>query len=220
MNKLATSLSVALCAGALFGAADEIGMAVARTFTNKTAVITGAASGMGLCTSKTLAVVPRVEEMRGPFPIMSTPELNSLAFDREATLRWFGEHQFGVTPVGRPSDETFGERSVSFFGGKFKIDITTRTTFCALSHRAFSMLRAPRRTHGPGRLQKRPHGTRRTTSGGRQALRRTWATTSMRVGTSSGPTTGRSSWTLPKATDGSMGKKPTSVVARGAGILV
>ena len=55
MNKLATSLSVALCAGALFGATDEIGMAVARTFADKTAVITGAASGMGLCTSKTLA---------------------------------------------------------------------------------------------------------------------------------------------------------------------
>ena len=55
MNKLATSLSVALCAGALFGATDEIGMAVARTFASKTAVITGAASGMGLCTSRTLA---------------------------------------------------------------------------------------------------------------------------------------------------------------------
>lgn len=55
MNKLATSLSVALCAGALFGATDEIGMAVARTFAGKTAVITGAASGMGLCTSRTLA---------------------------------------------------------------------------------------------------------------------------------------------------------------------
>jgi len=49
---------------------------------------------------------------------------NTSAFDRTATLRWFGEHQFGVTPVGRPSDETFEERSVSFFGGKFKIDIT------------------------------------------------------------------------------------------------
>ena len=57
MNKLATSLSVALCAGALFGATYEIGMAVARTFADKTAVITGAASGMGLLTSKTLANV-------------------------------------------------------------------------------------------------------------------------------------------------------------------
>ena len=49
---------------------------------------------------------------------------NAHAFDREATLRWFSEHQFGVTPIGRPSDETFGERSVSFFDGKIKIDIT------------------------------------------------------------------------------------------------
>ena len=39
----------------LFGETDEIGKAVARTFAGKTAVITGAASGMGLCTSRTLA---------------------------------------------------------------------------------------------------------------------------------------------------------------------
>ena len=38
-----------------FAGTDEIGMAVAKTFAGKTAVITGAASGMGLCTSKTLA---------------------------------------------------------------------------------------------------------------------------------------------------------------------
>jgi len=49
---------------------------------------------------------------------------NASAFDREETLQWFREHQFGTTPVGRPSDEVFGERSVSFFGGKIKIDIT------------------------------------------------------------------------------------------------
>ena len=55
MKRLTTTLSAVMCAGALFGAADEIGMAVARTFAGKTAVITGAASGMGLCTAKTLA---------------------------------------------------------------------------------------------------------------------------------------------------------------------
>ena len=46
----------AMVAGALslFGETDEIGMAVARTFAGKTAVISGAASGMGLCSSKTL----------------------------------------------------------------------------------------------------------------------------------------------------------------------
>lgn len=43
MKKLAMTLSAALCAGALLGATDEIGMAVARTFAGKTAVITGAA---------------------------------------------------------------------------------------------------------------------------------------------------------------------------------
>ena len=47
----------AMVAGALslFGETDEIGKAVARTFAGKTAVISGAASGMGLCTSRTLA---------------------------------------------------------------------------------------------------------------------------------------------------------------------
>ena len=55
MKKQVVALAVGLCAVALFGETDEIGKAVARTFAGKTAVITGAASGMGLCTSRTLA---------------------------------------------------------------------------------------------------------------------------------------------------------------------
>ncbi len=47
-----------------------------------------------------------------------------MAFDREETLQWFREHQFGATPIGRPDDETFGDRSVSCLGGQIKIDIT------------------------------------------------------------------------------------------------
>lgn len=43
--------------------------------------------------------------------------------DRAAVLRWFEDNQFGRTPVGRPADETIGERSVSFAGGKIRIDI-------------------------------------------------------------------------------------------------
>ena len=43
------------CIAALSSSADEITSAIAATFSGKTAVITGAASGMGLCTSKTLA---------------------------------------------------------------------------------------------------------------------------------------------------------------------
>ena len=39
----------------LMAETDEIGKAVAATFAGKSAVITGAASGMGLCTSRTLA---------------------------------------------------------------------------------------------------------------------------------------------------------------------
>ena len=54
MKKLMVSLAVVVGALSLFGDTDEIGMAVARTFAGKTAVISGAASGMGLCSSKTL----------------------------------------------------------------------------------------------------------------------------------------------------------------------
>lgn len=57
-----------------------------------------------------------------PLALVLAP--SARAFDREATLQWFGEHQFGLTPIGRPQDETFGERSVSFFGGAVKINIT------------------------------------------------------------------------------------------------
>lgn len=55
MRKRVVALALGLCAGALFGETDAIGKAVASTFAGKTAVITGAASGMGLCTSRTLA---------------------------------------------------------------------------------------------------------------------------------------------------------------------
>ena len=43
---------------------------------------------------------------------------------RAETLKWFEDHQFGRTPIGRPADETFGPRSVSFAGGRIRIDIT------------------------------------------------------------------------------------------------
>ena len=55
MKKRSLMAGVVASALTLCAATDEIGMAVARTFAGKTAVITGAASGMGLCTSKTLA---------------------------------------------------------------------------------------------------------------------------------------------------------------------
>ena len=55
MKKLVAALAAGLSAVALFGETDEIGKAVAATFAGKTAVISGAASGMALCTSRTLA---------------------------------------------------------------------------------------------------------------------------------------------------------------------
>lgn len=55
MKKLMMVTAMVAGALSLFGETDEIGKAVARTFAGKTAVISGAASGMGLCTSRTLA---------------------------------------------------------------------------------------------------------------------------------------------------------------------
>ena len=55
MKRLMMVAAIVACALSLFGETDEIGKAVARTFAGKTAVISGAASGMGLCTSRTLA---------------------------------------------------------------------------------------------------------------------------------------------------------------------
>ena len=55
MKKLMTVAAMVAGALSLFGETDEIAKAVARAFAGKTAVISGAASGMGLCTSRTLA---------------------------------------------------------------------------------------------------------------------------------------------------------------------
>ncbi len=43
---------------------------------------------------------------------------------RAETLKWFAENQFGVTPLGRPSDMKINERSVTFADGRITIDIT------------------------------------------------------------------------------------------------
>ena len=55
MKKMVIATAMVAGALSLFGETDEIGKAVAATFAGKTAAITGAASGMGLCTSRTLA---------------------------------------------------------------------------------------------------------------------------------------------------------------------
>ena len=55
MKKLMVVAAIVAGALSLFGETDEIGRQVAATFAGKTAAITGAASGMGLCTSRTLA---------------------------------------------------------------------------------------------------------------------------------------------------------------------
>ena len=45
---------------------------------------------------------------------------------RAETLRWFEEHQFGRTPVGRLPDQVIGETSVAFTNAGIRISITCR----------------------------------------------------------------------------------------------
>ena len=42
---------------------------------------------------------------------------------RAEVLRWFSENQFGVTPIGRPSDQVIGTNCVTFAGGRISIAI-------------------------------------------------------------------------------------------------
>ena len=45
---------------------------------------------------------------------------------RAATLRWFEDHQFGKTPIGRPADEVIGESSVTFTNSGIRINVFCR----------------------------------------------------------------------------------------------
>lgn len=90
---LLSALSVAM---PLQGETDEIGRAVAATFAGKTAVITGAASGMGLCTSRTLAdagATVFMVDINGEGVRKHADEINKLgkgkAFPVEADVRKF-----------------------------------------------------------------------------------------------------------------------------------
>jgi len=55
MKRIILALSLVSAILPLFGAQNAVSVKIAETFAGKTAVITGAASGMGLCTAKTLA---------------------------------------------------------------------------------------------------------------------------------------------------------------------
>ncbi len=55
MKKILMTVVVAISATSLFSQQSEVSKLVAKMYAGKTAVITGAASGMGLCTAKTLA---------------------------------------------------------------------------------------------------------------------------------------------------------------------
>ena len=98
MKKMVVALAAGLCAGALFGETDEIGKAVAATFAGKTAVISGAASGMALCTSWTLAAAGATVVMcdiNGDGVRKAADEINALgkgkAFAVEMDVRKFAD---------------------------------------------------------------------------------------------------------------------------------
>lgn len=57
---------------------------------------------------------------QGISPLVKEWEL----WKRAETIKWFEEHQFGKTPIGRPDDERLGERSVEFPSAGLRINIT------------------------------------------------------------------------------------------------
>ena len=64
------------------------------------------------------ASAPRL--WQGIPPLVKTWELSK----RAETLKWFEDHQFGKTPIGRPADERLGERSVEFPSAGLRINVT------------------------------------------------------------------------------------------------
>ena len=64
------------------------------------------------------ASAPRL--WQGIPPLVKTWELSK----RAETLKWFEDHQFGKTPIGRPADERLGERSVEFPSAGLLINVT------------------------------------------------------------------------------------------------
>ena len=112
MKKLMMVAAMVAGALSLFGETDEIGKAVAATFAGKTAVITGAASGMGLCTARTLgaagATVVMVD-INGEGVRKAADEINAWgkgkAYPVEADVRKFADAErsaaFAVEKSGK-----------------------------------------------------------------------------------------------------------------------
>ena len=112
MKKLMMVTAMVAGALSLFGETDEIGKAVAATFAGKTAVITGAASGMGLCTARTLgaagATVVMVD-INGEGVCKAADEINAWgkgeAYAVEADVRKFADAErsaaFAVEKSGK-----------------------------------------------------------------------------------------------------------------------
>ncbi len=94
MVTLATVLSVTL----IFAEQNEVSKLVAKMYAGKTAVITGAASGMGLCTAKTLAAggaTVFLVDINGEGVRKATDEINALkqgkAYAVEADVRIYAD---------------------------------------------------------------------------------------------------------------------------------
>lgn len=58
--------------------------------------------------------------LQGVSPLVKAWEFGK----RAETLRWFEDHQFGRTPIGRPKDEKVGEQSIEFTESGLRINIT------------------------------------------------------------------------------------------------
>jgi len=93
MKKLVLSV-VAGMAMTLCAEQNAVSRQIAATYAGKTAVITGAASGMGLCTSKTLAAA-------GATVVMVDIDCGRLAMGRQATTGGFLENKAKKSEIER-----------------------------------------------------------------------------------------------------------------------
>ncbi len=112
MKKLMMTVVAVLSVTVACAAQTEVSKLVAKMYAGKTAVITGAASGMGLCTAKTLAAggaTVFLVDINGPGMRKATDEINALgqgkAYAVEADVRIYADAErtakFAVEKTGK-----------------------------------------------------------------------------------------------------------------------
>ncbi len=70
-----------------------------------------------------VAIVATVAAGLAGCALLKNEKVTAWECARAETLTWFAENQFGVTPIGRPTDMKIGTNSVTFADGRLTINI-------------------------------------------------------------------------------------------------